>query len=100
MQRHSPLNWELCNKAWRGGAGSVCGIQIDGNMDPLVKKACVWADGGFHSRVKGEQRGATLLLKAVMTTWSSRVRLQEPSRDGSPPSRSPQQEATCCMQHC
>lgn len=46
MQRHSPLNWELCNKAWRGGVGSVCGIQIDGNMDPLVKKACVWADGG------------------------------------------------------
>lgn len=46
MQRHSPLNWELCNKAWRGGAGSVCGTQTDGNMDPLVKKACVWADGG------------------------------------------------------
>lgn len=40
---------------------------------------------GSHSRVKGEQRGATLLLKDVMMTWSSRVRLQEPSRQGSPP---------------
>lgn len=43
-----PLNWELWNKArgWGGGWGSVCGTQTDGNMDPLVKEACVWADGG------------------------------------------------------
>lgn len=45
MQRHLPLNCVLCNKARGRGAASVCGIQPDGNMDLVVKKASVWFEG-------------------------------------------------------
>lgn len=43
-----------------GGSGA----QPYGNMDLVVKKGSVWFLGGSYSRVKGEQRGDTLLFRS------------------------------------